>query len=141
MVKIVFFRHLLKNLNRINREVFQTILGKLEINKSKNPEILCLWYQITLKKGFMDSIKNIEEFLSNNGRIKYLKYVYIDLFNVDKNAALMIYIQNKNKYHQVLNKILESSFERIDSNYKLIIENLKNLLNKKEEGIVTKDDL
>ena len=127
-VKIIFFRHLLNNLDKIDRKIYETILTKLELDKTNNPEILCLWYQITLKKGFLESVEKIGEYLGSHGRIKYVKYVYVDLFKIDKNAALKIYIKNKNKYNKILNNMLESSFEKIDTDYRSKIEYLQNLL-------------
>ncbi len=140
MVKVIFFRNLMNNIDRINDEIYKTISDTLQLNQNRNPEVLSLWYQISLRKGRTELFNSISNFLGSHGRIKYVKYVYHDLFNVNKSFATRVYNENKQKYHKVLNQIIESMFDKLDVNWRNLLTDTKENIGHIENNNHQKDE-
>lgn len=82
------------------------------LSDSGNCEILKEWFLVCIRSGYEGADPTLERFLSELGRLRYLKPLYTELAKTpeDKERALAIYAEARPLYHQVavdgINKIL-----------------------------------
>lgn len=81
------------------------------LDESRNAEIRCAWYQLRLKAGDRRVLPNVEAFLSEQGRMKFLRPLYRALYGAEtrllgaKEAALKLFASCKHKYHPIAAKM------------------------------------
>ena len=94
-VKIVFLNYLEKNITRITNQIYECLREKLYLHYGYNVEISYQWYQICLDLKKEDSIEFVKNFLSCNGRMKYIKPLYFKLYAYNRENAKNFFKENK----------------------------------------------
>lgn len=97
--------HFLKNLSPIMKSnQMKDLDDAFGFTNSGNAEILCLWFQLTIKNNYTVADKKIEEFLIKIGRRKFLTPLYTALIEKGENGkkmAIKIYEKARPNYHFV----------------------------------------
>lgn len=97
--------HFLKNLSPIMKiEQMKDLDNAFGFTNSGNSEILCLWFQLTIKNNYTLADKKIEDFLIRIGRRKFLTPLYTALLEKGesgKKMAINIYEKARPNYHFV----------------------------------------
>ena len=73
----------------------------LDLTSTGNSEILCVWLRLSAKHGYSAADERMEAFLARVGRAKFLKPIYKQLGEVDRDRALAVYESNRARYHSV----------------------------------------
>ena len=94
-VKLVFISFLAKYPTNITDEVYINLRDKLKLHNGHNAEISYTWYQIALKRKQADVVPFVQQFLLTQGRMKYIKPVYIAYVVFDKHNALDFFDKHK----------------------------------------------
>jgi leukotriene-A4 hydrolase len=94
-VKIVFLNYLEKNINRINNDTYERLRDTLKLHNGHNVEISFTWYLICIQLCMRDVLPYVKKLLSCNGRMKYIKPLYFNLFNFDRNEAISYFEEYK----------------------------------------------
>lgn len=84
-----------KNLDRITDKVYENLRDKLNLHKGYNVEVSYIWYEICMGLKKDDVIEHVKRFLSCNGRMKYIKPLYIKFFDHKKEEAQKFFNENK----------------------------------------------
>lgn len=117
LTKIVFLNLFLNknsSLNEISYDLLRKITNLNEIGYCNNAEINYTWFQLSLKMKDKDSYLPALEFVGKQGRMKYLRPVFIQLYRFNKESTRKFFDENKFKWHSVPVRLIESEFEKID---------------------------
>lgn len=96
--------HFINNLPEgINNQELAKLDDKFNFTHSGNTEVLAAWFQVTIKAGYAEADKSMEDFLVNVGRRKFLTPTYKALIERDpsKEVARNIYKKARPNYHSV----------------------------------------
>eukprot|EP01017_Pseudomicrothorax_dubius_P015177 TRINITY_DN1759_c0_g3_i2.p1 TRINITY_DN1759_c0_g3~~TRINITY_DN1759_c0_g3_i2.p1 ORF type:complete len:666 (-),score=201.56 TRINITY_DN1759_c0_g3_i2:90-2087(-) len=101
--KVIHLNHILANKDKINvavlqahYEVYAQDLG------GKNAEIFTPWIRSCIFLGFTQRFQEMQYFLSNVGRMKYIRPIYQTLVAAkQRDLAITIFKQNENFYHPI----------------------------------------
>jgi hypothetical protein len=69
--------------------------------RSGNSEILCQWLELSIRHGYAPAGPQLEQFLRDVGRRKFLKPLYTALQAADPERARALYAANRARYHSV----------------------------------------
>lgn len=109
--KIVFLDFLIQNIQQITDEVYDLLNRVLKFNNNSityNTEIITLWYLISLKTNQSKVIiEGLKEFLAKNGRMKYIKPLYMAWYNINPSEAKDYFAKVKHFYHSVASRLIE----------------------------------
>lgn len=95
---------LIANCNAVDEHIIDHLEKILELFESKNKEISFLWLKLCIVTKQIMKPKNkncLEEFLSQVGRMKFVRPLYKLLYNVDQLYARHLYEVNRNFYHSI----------------------------------------
>lgn len=115
--KIVFLNLFLNNISGLkekNYELLKKITNLNEKEECNNAEINYTWFQVALKMKDKDSYVPALEFVSKQGRMKYIRPVFIQLYRYDRVSTRKFFDEHKFKWHSVPVRLIESEFEKID---------------------------
>ena len=116
-VKIVFLNLFLNNIEKLTDKDY-VLLSKCtrlnEIGVCNNAEINYTWFQVALRKKDHISLPAAMDFLSKQGRMKYLRPVLIQFYRLDKEKCKKFFNENKYLWHAIPNRLVEGEFEKID---------------------------
>ena len=110
-VKLYFLIYTFINSEKINIDVYKNIKNILGFEKDYyNVEIMNMWFLLGLKIKSEDCINGVKKFLLENGRLKFVKYLYFYWFDFQPNEAKDFFEKNKNIYHPIIRKIISNKF-------------------------------
>eukprot|EP00599_Poterioochromonas_sp_BG-1_P002198 CAMPEP_0173144564 /NCGR_PEP_ID=MMETSP1105-20130129/7301_1 /TAXON_ID=2985 /ORGANISM="Ochromonas sp., Strain BG-1" /LENGTH=888 /DNA_ID=CAMNT_0014058255 /DNA_START=71 /DNA_END=2737 /DNA_ORIENTATION=- len=89
-------------------------------NKTKNAEICLRWQSLGLKVGAEWIIPQVTEFITSQGRMKFVRPLYrlLRTSKVGGDIANTVFQSNKQMYHPIARKMLESDLNRLNEQEK-----------------------
>lgn len=109
LLKVVMVQQLLNRVDEVTTPIIQRLDADFNLTYTIDPEIKQLWFQITLFKNYAISYPNIEEFMSVQGRQKYLMPIYQAMIESGKrDMAMNLYKANLGFYHPIAIEALKS---------------------------------
>ena len=99
-------------LNKVKLDQIRKLDAAFHFSETKDPEVLTLWYTITLPKNYDPTLATVPAFLGSVGRGKFLVPVYEALLasKNGKKLATSIFEKNKTFYSPLMNSRLEKKF-------------------------------
>jgi hypothetical protein len=94
-VKLVFLNYLYTNLDRIDNNIYELLRDKLNLHNGYNVEVSAIWLEICLALKKSDIIEHVKNFLSCNGRMKYIRPIYFKFLEYDRNTAVEFFKEKK----------------------------------------------
>jgi len=96
----------------ITRSDCQWLDETFGLTESKNAEILGLWLGHAAKAGYAPAYPRIKAFLTEVGRMKFLKPLYAALLEGEETGemARLIYAENQASYHPIAQMVLDGLF-------------------------------
>jgi len=115
--KVRFFNLLLRDINNFGKEVFKVLKKIVNINlgTSNHPEICYTWFQVALAMKDEEAIEPAKKFLAKQGRMRYLRPVFRELYRLDKENTIVFLDSVKHLYHPVATRMIQVEFGRIDN--------------------------
>lgn len=110
--------HLFRNLNHDSIKNIMTELDTLyQLSNSQNAEIQCDWYRLCIKNEYKDAYPQIENYLIQVGRRKFLKPLYEALSETPDGLifAKKVFEKAKAGYHSVSRNTIQSILDDNDS--------------------------
>ncbi|GJQ08467.1 hypothetical protein GpartN1_g258.t1 [Galdieria partita] len=111
---IVFLDSLLSQGN-CSQELVKRLDLQLRLNhgpKGKNAEIRLLWLKLALRAHYEPAVENAIEFVTTQGRMKYIRPIYRELHSEFPKGSLAVntFTKNRKKYHNIASKLLAKDF-------------------------------
>lgn len=98
-LKVVFLENLTYN-KGVNAHILAKIDNDLNITETKDPECKQRWFPIGIKNGYKPVMEKAHEFISSQGRLKYLNPIYRALVETgQKDLAIQWFKENEDFYH------------------------------------------
>jgi leukotriene-A4 hydrolase len=93
--------HFLTSATALNKARMQALDGEFALTKTGNAEVLFQWLALTVKHGYEPAFPRVEEFLTEQGRRKFVAPLYTELMKTPagKERALAIYRKARPTYH------------------------------------------
>ena len=107
LLRLQIQKVILKQITSFNNEHYEIIKQIVEGFEEENCEIRFTWYQIALKFNDSTIIENIRKFLKSVGRMKFVRPVFREFYNFNKEECVKFYNENKVIYHSVARMTLE----------------------------------
>ena len=87
------------------------------LSATRNAEIRFRWQMLCLAAGFEDIVPEVQAFLLEQGRMKYVRPLYRSLFATPfgKDAAVTLFTENRSIYHPIASKMLSADLGVADS--------------------------
>ena len=101
--------------SKINDEQYTVFSEVLSLGKGWNININAAFFNIMLlnKKVDEESMLMLESFLAKNGRMKFIRPLYSALAKLNKSKAMEILNKNRNFYHPITLRLIESDLSKI----------------------------
>jgi hypothetical protein len=94
-VKLVFLNSISDRIKEVTDDIYVFLRDNLKMHGRYNSEVKNLWYQLSLNLKKEDVIQYVEEFLSQIGRMKYIRPIYKAYGLLNKKFALACFEKNK----------------------------------------------
>ena len=94
-VKLVFLNLISDKGKDVTKELYKFLRDTLKMHGNYNSEIKNLWYQLSLNLKQEDVIPFVEDFLSQIGRMKYIRPIYKAYGLLNKKLAYACFEKNK----------------------------------------------
>ncbi|CAN8068962.1 unnamed protein product [Agarophyton chilense] len=80
-----------------------------DLNSMRNSEIRFAWCRIALKAKFESVLENVKDFVSSQGRMKFVRPLFKDMYHVYPRGeyAKELFGALKNSYHSIARKMIE----------------------------------
>lgn len=80
-----------------------------DFDSMRNAEIRFVWCRLALLAKYSKVLANVEDFLSTQGRMKFIRPLFNDLYHVYPKGdyAKQIFSKNRNSYHSIAMKMIE----------------------------------
>jgi leukotriene-A4 hydrolase len=114
--KLIFLNNLLDRINEVSDEVYNNLRDSLQLYTKQNAEVLNLWIQVALLRKRTDIIQYAQDFLSKNGRMKYIRPIYVAFYIFNKDEAKKTFNANKNIYHPIAVRLILQDFDKLGNN-------------------------
>ena len=111
--KLVFLNSLLERILQVSDQTYDSLRDTLQLSSGQNAEVVNLWIQIGLLKKKTDIISTAVTFLSQYGRMKYIRPIYIAFYLFDKNQALDTFNKYRSIYHPIAVNLILQDFAKI----------------------------
>ncbi|KLJ06581.1 leukotriene A-4 hydrolase [Blastomyces silverae] len=98
---VVFLEQVLSFEKPLSAEQSKLMGDIYALGKSRNPEVLNLYFQVGLKAGDKGVVEPTAVLLASIGRMKMVRPLYRALEKFDRNIAIEIFEKNKNFYHPI----------------------------------------
>ncbi len=85
-------------------------------SEKKNSEIRAVWYTLALISNYEAVFPGVEEFLTEQGRMKFVRPLYRRLYSCEPNGktkAVELFEKNKNIYHNIAKKMVHQDLVRL----------------------------
>lgn len=90
--------------------LFESTLIKMDqlynLTSSKNSEIRFRWQRICLQCGYEPIQSQVVDFITTQGRMKFVRPLYRDLMRVNPDLAKSTFMKNRDMYHPIAAKML-----------------------------------
>ena len=102
-LKVIFLNRLLEQTAKVTLKLMTKIDADLGVTKEANPEIGQRWFPLALQHQYDNgAIAAMENYVSIQGRMKYINPVYTALVKNNRNdLAYNWFIKNQNFYHPI----------------------------------------
>ena len=96
-------------------EQYKVFSEVLSLGKGWNVNISGAFFNIMLlnKKVDEESLMMLESFLATNGRMKFIRPLYLALAKINKRKAMEILNKNRNFYHPITLRLIEADLSKI----------------------------
>jgi len=94
-VKLVFINLVSDRLKDVTDDIYKFLRDTLKMHGNYNSEVRNLWYQLSLNLKKEDVIPFVEDFLSQIGRMKYIRPIYKAYGYLNKKLAVSCFDKNK----------------------------------------------
>jgi leukotriene-A4 hydrolase len=93
--------HFLTTATALNKTRMQELDAEFAVTKTGNSEVLFQWLLLAIQHGFEPAYPRVEEFLTEQGRRKFISPIYAELMKTTpgKERALAIYRKARPTYH------------------------------------------
>ena len=112
-LKVLFIQNFSKNIKQINLDILKRIDNDLHISNTTDPEIKQSWFTLSIKLHYEEIFYKIVEFVSEQGRMKYLDPIYeawADNGYIE--LAKQTFQSNLKFYHPLAIKGLQTLFDK-----------------------------
>lgn len=112
--KSLFLDMILENVSKLDLDAITRMDSLYQLTQSTNSEIRFRWYRVAIRAGYEPAIEMLVKFLSQQGRMKFVRPLYRDLFtqgaafggDKGKSWALETFAKNKDSYNFIAAKML-----------------------------------
>ena len=84
---------------------------RYRFTETRNAEIKFRWLSLCLQCGSSFIVPHVVAFLTQQGRMKYVRPLYRMLQRMDQRTAVDTYSTNASSYHPIARKLLESDLK------------------------------
>lgn len=116
--KLCFLNELKANITEVNTETsdvtwdegcVELLQQQYDLDSTRNSEIRFVWYRLALLGGYGKIIEKVKEFLSEQGRMKFVRPLFNDLYHTFPRGdfATMLFKELKGRYHSICVKMVE----------------------------------
>lgn len=113
-VKIKFLTILFEQNDKITDKGFDFLKNTLKLGNTQNMEVSLLWLRINLKRKEQTIKPAVADFLASIGRMKYIRPLYSDLYDLDSDFSKETFAKLKKLYHPMAIKLVEEDFAKKD---------------------------
>jgi len=78
-----------------------------EFSNQRNCEIRFTWQSLCLSMGYDPIYEHVVNFVKEQGRMKYVRPLYRDLYKVNPELAKSTFLEQKDFYHPIASKMIE----------------------------------
>ena len=124
-MKTIFHTTLLENEDKVTLDILSRVDADFQVSDDPNPEVKQRWLPLGLSKKYDPAYTPSHEFVSSQGRLKYLTPVYQALEGSDQHdTAVEWFNENKDFYHPIAVSSLEMtlSIDTVDEVRKNVFE-------------------
>jgi len=84
---------------------------------SRNSEVRFIWLRVSLRSHYEPSVQNAIDFVTSQGRMKYVRPIYKDLYYIYPRGdlALKTFSENRHRYHSIAAKLIARDLELIEN--------------------------
>jgi len=95
------------------QDVVKNMDSKYHFTESKNSEVRFRWYTICIKIDYEAVYSSVIDFLTSQGRMKFIRPLYRDLYRSSngKELALATFKKHQNIYHSIAQKMVSKDLE------------------------------
>jgi len=92
----------------ISHSVLEEMDKAYQLTKSKNSEFRFRWYTLCLRAGYEAIVPHVVSFLTEQGRMKFVRPLYRDLFHTSfgKQIAVSTFGKHKSQYHSIAARLI-----------------------------------
>eukprot|EP00211_Chloroparvula_japonica_P004317 CAMPEP_0119122758 /NCGR_PEP_ID=MMETSP1310-20130426/2924_1 /TAXON_ID=464262 /ORGANISM="Genus nov. species nov., Strain RCC2339" /LENGTH=627 /DNA_ID=CAMNT_0007112469 /DNA_START=46 /DNA_END=1929 /DNA_ORIENTATION=+ len=107
-VEVTYFLDnlLLEDSAKLSMDLTKKMAELYHFDKSSNYEIRFRWACLVLVTKLEDHYDDVIAILGSQGRMKFLRPLYRELFQVDKDLALSTFVAHNSKYHNIARKMV-----------------------------------
>lgn len=99
-LKVIFLERLNIQYDNVTPEILAKIDADYNLTSTVDPECKQRWLPLALRKGYNAALEPAHDFISSQGRLKYLKPIYLALLQSDqKDLAIQWFNENIDFYH------------------------------------------
>eukprot|EP01095_Lingulamoeba_sp_RSL-Kostka_P015053 TRINITY_DN67_c6_g1_i1.p1 TRINITY_DN67_c6_g1~~TRINITY_DN67_c6_g1_i1.p1 ORF type:complete len:627 (-),score=250.34 TRINITY_DN67_c6_g1_i1:151-2031(-) len=100
----------------LSHEALSNIDTVYDFSSSKNSEIRMRWYTLCLKSGYESIFNKVDEFLGEQGRMKFVRPLFRELYKCSPNGVLRAadsWAKYKNSYHNIAKKMIQKDLDTL----------------------------
>lgn len=99
-LQVIFVERLSARFNETTTDILTRIDGDFNLTGTADPEIKQRWFPLGIKKSYAPVTEPAHNFVSSQGRLKYLNPIYLALLDAGQRAtAVSYYCESKDFYH------------------------------------------
>ncbi|EME31115.1 Leukotriene A-4 hydrolase [Galdieria sulphuraria] len=116
---VVFLNHLLAS-DKLTYEAVKKLDFQIRFSQgrwSRNAEVRFIWLRVSLRNHYEPSVENAIDFITSQGRMKYIRPIYKDLYYIYPRGdlALKTFEENRHRYHSIAVKLIARDLELIEN--------------------------
>lgn len=78
-LKVIFLERLATQMDSLSLDVMSKVDSDLSLTSTVDPECKQRWFPLAIRKGYQAALEPAHEFISSQGRLKYLSPIYLAL--------------------------------------------------------------
>jgi len=99
-LKVIFLERLNIQYDKVTIDILAKIDSDYNLTLTVDPECKQRWLPLAIRKGYADALEPAHTFISSQGRLKYLKPIYLALMQSDQtDLAIQWFNENIDFYH------------------------------------------
>lgn len=87
--------------NNVTLELVKALENVYKFDSSENAEIKCKWLRLCIKARWSEKVQKALQFVNDQGRMKYVRPIYRDLYSWEDMRSAAIDNFNKNKKYMM----------------------------------------